>query len=99
MSKRIETEKRTLGRMIRLYCRHREGNRALCGECLALRDYALLRLDKCPFGEKKTACRDCPVHCYAPEAREKIRQVMRFSGPRMIVFHPGAALRHLFSRK
>ena len=31
-----------------------------------------------------------------PEMREKIRQVMRYSGPRMIFHHPIAALRHLY---
>jgi hypothetical protein len=28
--------------------------------------------------------------------RERIRQVMRYSGPRMIFHHPIAALRHLY---
>lgn len=28
--------------------------------------------------------------------REKIREVMRFSGPRMIIHHPIEAIRHLF---
>lgn len=31
--------------------------------------------------------------------REKIRQVMRFSGPRMIFHHPVAAVRHVIETK
>lgn len=84
-----------MGLMIGLYCRRKEGNRELCAECSRLLEYARARLERCPFGENKGCCRDCAVHCYSPEMRERIRAVMRFAGPRMILAHPIAALRHL----
>ncbi len=61
--------------------------------------YACQRSDKCPFMEAKTFCSNCKVHCYKSEMREKIRQVMRFSGPRMIFHHPVAAVRHVVETK
>lgn len=48
-----------------------------------------------PLYETKTFCSNCKVHCYKPEMREKIRQVMRFAGPWMLLYHPGAAIRHM----
>ena len=30
--------------------------------------------------------------------RDKIREVMRFSGPRMILYHPIEAIIHMFDR-
>ena len=81
--------------MIRLYCRRKEGNRAVCDSCRQLQEYAFARLDCCRFGERKPACRNCKVHCYKPEMREKIRAVMRFSGPRMLLYHPILAIWHL----
>lgn len=39
------------------------------------------------------------VHCYKPEMREKIREVMRFSGPRMIFHHPYLAIKHVIESK
>lgn len=84
--------------MIALYCRRAEGNDALCDKCRELLAYASERLDRCPFGERKKACKKCPVHCYAPRHREGIRVVMRYAGPRMIFYKPLAALRHLFGR-
>ena len=81
--------------MIRLYCRRKEGNRAVCDSCRQLKEYALARLDCCRFGERKPACRNCKVHCYQPELREKIRRVMRFSGPRMLLCHPILAMWHV----
>ena len=39
------------------------------------------------------------MHCYKPQMREKIRDVMRFSGPRMIFHHPIAAVRHVIETK
>jgi len=71
-----------------------EGKR-LCRECEDLLTYALKRLTYCRFGENKTTCAACPVHCYAPEPREAIRKVMRFAGPRMLWTHPVLTVRHL----
>lgn len=48
--------------------------------------YATARLDRCKFGDGKTKCHKCHVHCYRPDMREKIRVVMRFSGPRMMLY-------------
>lgn len=95
-----EREKRTVARMIRIYCRgnHSRGQ-ALCPECQALLDYAVRRSDRCPFMETKTFCSNCRVHCYKPEMREKIRTVMRFSGPRMIFYHPVMAIHHVLESK
>lgn len=93
---RIEREKRTAERMVRLYCRLREGNRELCPDCAALLAYSRVRLDRCPFGDDKGACKDCAVHCYKTEMRERMKTVMRFSGPRMLLYYPLDALRHLF---
>lgn len=93
---RIESEKRVAGQMIAIYCRsHHGGKDALCGECRSLLEYAHGRLDRCPKGEGKGSCRKCEIHCYLPERREQIREVMRYVGPRMIFHHPGAALLHL----
>lgn len=92
-----EREKEMVSQMIALYCRGKHGSRrgALCPECAALRDYARERSDHCPRMEVKTFCSNCPVHCYRPEMRERIRQVMRYSGPRMLFHRPAAAIRHL----
>ena len=69
----------------------------LCTECQDLAEYAQLRSQKCPYIAKgtKTFCSHCKTHCYKPEYREKIRKVMRYSGPRMIFFMPGMCIKHL----
>lgn len=95
-----EREKATVSLMISLYCRKRHGMKAeLCPECAELEQYARQRSDKCPFMETKTFCSNCKVHCYKPEMREKIRKVMRFSGPRMLFYHPVMAIRHVVETK
>ena len=95
-----EKEKRIVTLMIRLYCRKNHGTQnGLCPECTTLSEYAHTRSDLCPFMESKTFCSNCHVHCYKPEMRNRIRQVMRFSGPRMIFYHPVMAIRHLLETK
>lgn len=74
-----------------------KGNGRLCPECAELMDYASKRLTHCRFGEEKTFCKHCPVHCYNREMRARIRSVMRYSGPRMMLHHPWTALDHLAS--
>lgn len=96
---RIEREKAVVGQMIAMYCRRHHGPRGaeLCDDCRVLLAYAHQRLDRCPKGNGKTSCRKCSIHCYAPDKRAKIREVMRFAGPSMIFVHPVAAIRHLIS--
>ena len=95
-----EREKAMVSEMIALYCKKRHHTHGmLCPDCAALRDSACQRSDRCPFMETKTFCSNCRVHCYKPEMREKIRAVMRFSGPRMIFHHPILAIRHVIETK
>jgi hypothetical protein len=95
-----EREKRIIEEMIRLYCRKKHGTgQMLCPDCEALLTYARLRSEKCPFMESKTFCSNCKVHCYKPEMREKIRDVMRFAGPRMLFVHPILAISHVIESR
>ena len=94
-----EREKKTVSLMIAIYCRKKHGSNQLCPDCAALDAYARLRSEKCPFMETKTFCSNCKVHCYKKDMREKIREVMRFSGPRMIFHHPVMAIRHVIESK
>jgi hypothetical protein len=97
--RKIEREKQIVCDMIAIYCRHHHYSKTLCDDCQALADYASKRSDHCPYKQNKTFCSQCTTHCYAPAMREKIRQVMRYAGPRMIFYHPLAALRHLYHTK
>ena len=92
---RIAYEKKTVRLMVELYCRLKERNQTLCDDCRALIAYAHQQLDRCKFGPAKCRCKRCLIHCYKPQMRQKIREVMRFAGPRMLFYHPLVALRYL----
>jgi hypothetical protein len=97
---RIVREKRTVRAMIGLYCRARHGQRGgLCADCAELMHYTECRLDACPFGADKTLCARCPIHCYRPTMRVRIKEVMRYAGPRMLWRHPVLALRHCWDSR
>lgn len=99
-NKRFKREKITLARMIRLFCVKKHGtNNDLCIDCSALLKYSEARLSKCPFGEDKPVCSKCTVHCYSNAMRDKVKEVMRFSGPRMIFTHPYLTLMHILDDK
>ncbi len=93
---KIQKEKETVEKFIRLYCEKKHGSlgKTLCSDCQELLEYSLQRLSHCRYQEEKPTCRKCPIHCYRPEMREKIREVMRFSGPRYALNAPLDWIRH-----
>lgn len=92
-SKNIEAkrkqEKQLVAFMIDLYAKK--------NDCDAedLKHYAFSRIDKCPFMENKTFCSTCKIHCYQKEYREQIKAVMKYSGPRMLLYKPTWAIKHI----
>ncbi len=88
---RLARELKTIRAMLRIYCRDHHGtgtSDAMCVECTALLHYATRRLDRCVFGDDKPTCANCKVHCYSKTMRERVREVMRYAGPRMLWRHP-----------
>jgi hypothetical protein len=82
--------------MIEIYCEGVHDQRAgLCAGCHRLYEYACRKIDRCPHGRVKPVCAVCVIHCYSAEERDRIRAVMRFSGPRMLVRHPFLAFLHV----
>jgi len=100
ISKRIEREKITIGKMVELYCikNHDSGN-DICEKCYELKEYAFRRLLNCPFKEDKPICSDCTVHCYKKDMQCRMKEVMRFAGPRMVYKHPYLAIMHFIDGK
>jgi hypothetical protein len=92
---RIDRERKTIEAMVNLYCLENHRQAALCQECSSLINYVKLRLEHCPFQDQKPTCLNCTVHCYASQQRIQIRNVMRFSGPRMIFKHPIMTIYHM----
>ncbi|MBI9098801.1 MAG: nitrous oxide-stimulated promoter family protein [Spirochaetaceae bacterium] len=92
----MRKEEKTLEAMIRLFCRKSHKMRSsLCPECEELLIYAGNRLKTCPYKENKPTCSQCTTHCYKPDMRERVKKVMRYSGPRMLLHHPILAIHHL----
>ncbi|MBY6187463.1 nitrous oxide-stimulated promoter family protein [Marinobacter hydrocarbonoclasticus] len=100
---RLASEFRTIAHMMQIYCKGNcgtvERQQGLCSCCRELLDYAEKKLDRCPYGDTKPTCAKCPIHCYKPEPKERIRQVMRYAGPRMLLRHPIEAIRHLLDER
>jgi hypothetical protein len=104
LSTRHMRELETVSLMIRLYCggNHRKTQTTdgahlhqLCPDCRELMAYAEKKLHTCPQVENKPTCLKCTIHCYDDGHRERIRNVMRYAGPRMLLRHPIMAIRHI----
>lgn len=93
---RVQREKRILNIMIQDYCKDIHGQNELCDECSDLRDYAERKLVKCPFLKDKPVCSNCTLHCYNTNYKEKVTEVMRTIGPKMIYKHTWDALWYFY---
>jgi len=91
IEKKRQKEIQIVSLMIHLYCLHHDDI-----DEKELKDYATLRIQKCPMMETKTFCSRCPIHCYQKQMQEKIKKVMRYSGPRMLFYHPILLIKHMF---
>ncbi|MCS2716230.1 nitrous oxide-stimulated promoter family protein [Bacteroides thetaiotaomicron] len=94
---RITQEKRTVEIMIRLYCRKKRRMQPFVRSAKSCSATHMPVLTIVRSERKKSSCKKCPVHCYKPAMRKRMREVMRFSGPRMLFYAPLEAIRHLFS--
>lgn len=92
---KMKHESFIVDQMILLYCKKKHKSKSLCSDCLELSNYCHKRLSCCPWGDNKPFCSNCPIHCYDKLHRYKIREVMRFSGPRVIFYHPVLACKRL----
>ncbi len=96
-SRRLEIK--TVQKMIMMYCNKMHDQKSeLCTDCLYLLNYAEQRIDKCIYGDKKPVCSKCQVHCYKPEMRKKIKVIMKYSGPRMLLRSPILSLRYIYRK-
>ena len=90
---------RLIGKFVEVYCAGRHGSqdrlpfalpadlgtRQLCPECARFMAYAVARRIKCPLEAEKPSCKHCRIHCYAREQRGKVREIMAYSGRKLIM--------------
>jgi len=96
MTKHLDREWLTMTKMVDIYCsaHHADTADTRCASCQEFLDYADVRLQKCPYGDDKPTCSNCPIHCYKPERRDQAKAIMRYAGPRMLLRHPLLAIAH-----
>ncbi|HEX9079535.1 MAG TPA: nitrous oxide-stimulated promoter family protein [Desulfuromonadaceae bacterium] len=90
---------RLIGTFVEVYCKGRHGavdrspfvlpaglgERRLCGECAAFMAYAVGKRMNCPLEAEKPTCKHCRIHCYGREQRHKVREIMAWSGRRLML--------------
>ena len=81
-----EKDIRVLATFIGTYCRgkHKSRKGELCADCSGLLAYAQMKREKCPL-DPKPECKHCHIHCYGKNQRAAIREVMGYSGRRLLL--------------
>ncbi len=60
------------------------GRETICRECADLLTHGMQKRKLCPLDPKPT-CKKCHIHCYSQTYRQKIREIMAFSGRKMLL--------------
>jgi hypothetical protein len=90
---------RLIGKFVEVYCKGRHGmvdrasfslpaglgERSLCPECSTFMGYAVARRIKCPLEAEKPSCKHCRTHCYNKANLEKVKEIMAYSGMRLMM--------------
>jgi len=56
----------------------------ICAECAELLEHGIRKRTLCPLDPKPT-CKKCHIHCYGKEYRQKVREIMAYSGRKLIL--------------
>ena len=82
----LEKDIKVLATFIGCYCRgkHKSAKGELCPDCAELLRYARVKRERCPL-DPKPSCKHCHVHCYGKVQRATIREVMAYSGRRLLL--------------
>ena len=90
---------RLIGTFVEVYCAGRHGmaprapfrlpegagERTLCPECALFMEYAIIKRMKCPLEVEKPSCKRCRIHCYDMVNRERVREIMAYSGRKLVM--------------
>lgn len=90
---------RLIGKFVEVYCAGKHdasirtqvtlpaasGERMLCSECRAFMEYAIGKRLKCPLEAEKPTCKHCRIHCYDKQHRDKVREIMAYSGRKLML--------------
>lgn len=98
ITRQMKRDVRLIGKFTELWCRGKRhpgaaphalewglGEFVLCPDCAAFIDYAAKKRVVCPLETQKPTCKRCKIHCYAPSQRAMVRDIMSWSGRRMIM--------------
>ena len=91
MASKVDKDIQVLKEFIQIYCdtKHRDREKtlenkvSLCDECHDTLNYSSMRRENCPLDPKPT-CKNCEIHCYRTEYRQRIKEIMRHSGMALI---------------
>jgi hypothetical protein len=99
ISKQQRKDIRLIGKFVEVYCSGRHGAverlpftlpenigvRMICSKCAEFMEYAVTKRLKCPLEAEKPSCKHCRIHCYGVKQREKVREIMGYSGRRLMM--------------
>jgi hypothetical protein len=99
MTRLQKSDIKLIGKFVEVYCKGKHldaertpvllptdlGERSLCPECATFLRYAITRRQKCPLEAEKPSCKHCKTHCYAKPQLAKVKEIMAYSGRKLML--------------
>ncbi len=94
-----EKDRQTLEAIGFIYCRAHhldepKDAQGLCPSCREAIEGTLLKTLQCPYNHAGN-CQDCTIHCQRGESQARIKTIMAYAAPRMLLRHPVMTARYL----
>ncbi|MBI5485103.1 MAG: nitrous oxide-stimulated promoter family protein [Deltaproteobacteria bacterium] len=99
LTKQQKSDIRLIGKFVEVYCDGKHataekmafplpqdlGERRICRDCSDFLAYAVARRLKCPLESEKPSCKHCRIHCYARPQLAKVKEIMAYSGKKLML--------------
>jgi hypothetical protein len=99
MNKQQKKDISVIAKFVEVYCagKHRDtarsavalpagvGDRCLCPECASFLKYTVTKRLNCPLEADKPSCKHCRIHCYDKQHRQMVREIMSYSGRKLLL--------------
>lgn len=99
LTRQQKKDVRLIGKFVEVYCVGKHGavdrlpfplpenlgEMKICSGCAEFMQYAITKRLKCPLEVEKPSCKHCRIHCYGKEERDMVREIMAYSGRKLLL--------------
>ncbi len=92
----VPKERENIRKAFGAYCKanHESKDGKLCPKCTALLTTVMLKIQRCPYGIRKSVCETCETPCFGEEATKEFSKTMEGGRKKLLLSSPMMTVKH-----